>query len=233
MGSVLKTILLLMVSALLTHLIPFSSLFRNVDTLVHEFGHAVATLLLSGHVMFIELYVDHSGVTYSSVTRAWSLIPISLAGYMSASLFAWFLFKMQAQGRQRFGLQIMTILAAAALVLFIRNGYGIVWTGGWIALNIVMLAFAPKWLRNGYYMLIAFLSLEESVFGPLSLTLMAFLKPRSAGDATNLALHTPLPAVLWGIVFSLFAVWCATKALKLFFKGARRTPAPALSRPYE
>jgi hypothetical protein len=219
MGSWLKTILLLMVSAVLTRLIPFSSFFRNVDTLVHEFGHAIVTLLLSGHVMYIELYVDHSGVTYSSVTRSWSLIPIALAGYMTASLFAWFLFRMQAQGRQRLGLQIMTVIAVLALVLFVRNGYGMGWLGGFIALNIVMLAFAPKWLHNGYYLLIAFLSLEESVFGPFSLTLMAWANPRAAGDATNLALHSPIPAVGWSIFFSLFALWCATRALRHFFKG--------------
>lgn len=224
MGSLLKTILLLMVSAVLTHLIPFSGFFRNVDTLVHEFGHALVTLVLSGHVMFIELYQNHSGVTYSSVTRAWSLIPIAMAGYMTASLFAWFLFRMQALGRQRFGLQIMTVIGVLALILFVRNPYGMAWLGGWIALNIVMLAFAPNWLRNGYYMLIAFLSLEESVFGPISLTLTAAVDPRKAGDATNLALHTPLPAVFWGAVFSVFAIWCATRGLRDFFKGSAKRP---------
>jgi hypothetical protein len=126
---------------------------------------------------------------------------------------------MQAQGRQRLGLQIMTVIAVLALVLFVRNGYGMGWLGGFIALNIVMLAFAPKWLHNGYYLLIAFLSLEESVFGPFSLTLMAWANPRAAGDATNLALHSPIPAVGWSIFFSLFALWCATRALRHFFKG--------------
>ncbi|KIL38858.1 membrane protein [Gordoniibacillus kamchatkensis] len=234
MGNWVKTFALLLVSAVLTRFIPFSSFFRNVDTLVHEFGHAVVTLLLSGKVMYIELYVDHSGVTYSSVTKPWTTIPIALAGYMTASLFAWLLFRLYAAGKQRTGLQIVTLISVAALALFVRNPFGITWLLGFIALTVLILAFAPRWLTSGYYLLIAFLSLEESVFGPLSLTFTAYLSPRQAGDATNLALHTPLPAVAWAAVFSVFALWCATKALQSFFRAGRRAAAPpTYGRQYE
>jgi hypothetical protein len=234
MGSWVKTIALLLVSAVLTRFIPFSSFFRNVDTLVHEFGHAVVTLLLSGKVMYIELYVNHSGVTYSSVAKPWTTIPISLAGYMTASLFAWLLFRLYAAGRQRTGLQILTLISVVALAMFVRNPFGITWLLGFIALNVVILAFAPRWLQNGYYLLIAFLSLEESVSGPLSLTIMGYLTPRQAGDATNLAQHTPLPAVAWAAFFALFALWCATRALQNFFRAGRRPAAPpTFGRQYE
>lgn len=67
MNKWLKTLLFLAGSALLTRFIPFSSLFRNLDTMFHEFGHALVTLLLSGSVLRIELYPDHSGVTYSAI----------------------------------------------------------------------------------------------------------------------------------------------------------------------
>ncbi|MFC0211844.1 M50 family metallopeptidase [Paenibacillus chartarius] len=226
MGSWVKTIVLLLVCAVLTRFIPFSEFFRSVDTLVHEFGHAVMTLLLSGKVMYIELYLDHSGVTYSSVTKAWSLIPISLAGYMTASLFAWLLFRLYALGRQRTGLQLIALISAVSLILFVRNSYGIMWLAGFLLLTVVVLAFAPRWLRNGYYLFVAFLCLEESVMGPISLAIMGATTPRSAGDASNLAQLTLLPAVLWGVLFSLFALWCATRALKNFFSGSRRPAAP-------
>jgi hypothetical protein len=226
MGNWLKTIVFLIVSAFLTHLIPFSSFFRNLDTLVHEFGHAVVTLLLSGRVMYIELYVDHSGVTYSSIAKPWTAIPIALAGYMTASLFAMFMFVTYAKGKQRLGLQVITLISLIALLLFVRNAFGMIWLIGFIALNVIVLAFAPRWLRDVYYLLLSFLSLEESVFGPFSLTMMAFLNPDRAGDATNLGLHSPLPPVVWALFFTLFALACASRALRAFFRGTRKSPKP-------
>lgn len=92
MNKWLKTLLFLAGSAFLTRLIPFSSLFRNLDTMVHEFGHALMTLLLSGSVLRIELYADHSGVTYSAIGAGAQAILVSLAGYTLASLFSLLLF---------------------------------------------------------------------------------------------------------------------------------------------
>ncbi|TBL69840.1 M50 family metallopeptidase [Paenibacillus thalictri] len=222
MSNWLKTILFLLGSAFLTHFIPFSSFFRNLDTMVHEFGHAVVTLALSGKVMYIELYGDHSGVTYSSVSSSWSLIPISLAGYMTASLFAVFLFHSYAKGKQRLGLQIMTLIALISLILFVRNQFGMLWLIGFIILNVLVLAFGAKWIRNFYYLLLSFLTLEESVFGALSLVLYASTNPAKAGDASNLSRMTGIPSIAWAVLFSLFALWCAKLAIQAF-AGTRKT----------
>jgi hypothetical protein len=229
MSSWLKTVLFLALSAFLTRLIPYSSVFRSLDTMVHEFGHAVVTLLLSGQVMYIELFADHSGVTYSKASSGWSLIPISLAGYMLASLFAVFLFRSQAKGKQRFGLQMITLIAIVSLVLFVRNTYGIVWISCFTILNIFMLALAPRWLMNVYYLLIAFLTLEESVFGPISLAVYAYLDPTKAGDASNLSRFTPFPSLAWAVLFVLFSLWCAKQAIAVFSgrRGRRHSSAGA------
>lgn len=222
----IKTILFLVVSAFLTHLIPFSDFFRNLDTTIHEFGHAVVTLLLSGNVMKIELFANHSGVTYSQVTSRWSLIPIALAGYTTASLFALFLFKQRSRGRQRLGLQVMTVIAIVSLVFFVRNEFGVMWLLGFVILNVLMLAFMPKWLMDLYYLLLAFLTLEESVFGPFSLILYAWDDPAKAGDATNLSLVTPIPAIGWALIFTLFALWCAVRAIGHFLGGKKPSSRP-------
>ena len=155
MSNWVKTILFLIGSALLTHWIP-SSFFRNIDTMVHEFGHAVVTLALSGKVMYIELYQDHSGVTYSSITKQWAIIPVALAGYITASLFAWFLFSAYSKGKQRLGLQVMIVLSGLSLILFVRNGFGIMFLVGFIALTVIILALTP----NGYAISITYCSLS-------------------------------------------------------------------------
>ncbi|GLI09325.1 hypothetical protein YDYSG_53570 [Paenibacillus tyrfis] len=221
MSNLIKTVFFLILSAFLTHLIPFSDFFRNLDTMIHEFGHALVTLALSGKVMYIELFANHSGVTYSQVTSRWSLLPIALAGYTTASLFALFMFRMRTSDKQRFGLQVMTAIAIVALILFVRNEFGIFWLLGFIILNTIMLAFMPRWLSDLYYLLLAFLTLEESVFGPFSLILYAWNDPAKAGDATNLSLVTPIPAIGWAVLLTLFSLWCAVRALKLFLGGRK------------
>jgi hypothetical protein len=211
-----KTILYILGSAILANFLPFSAFFKNIDTLIHEFGHAIMTLVLSGSVMDIALYSDQSGVTRSAVANGWSKLPIGLAGYMTASLFTWYLFASYAKGRQRSGLIAITIIAAATLVLFVRNGYGFTWLIGFIALNVVVLMFAGKGISRFYYLLIAFLSLEESVFGPIWLNFAAVFRSSRAGDATLLSQTTSVPALVWSLWFTLFAVWCAKQAITAF-----------------
>ncbi|WP_438447113.1 M50 family metallopeptidase [Gorillibacterium sp. sgz5001074] len=222
MNKWLLTVLFLIGSAFLTHLIPFSSFFRYLDTTIHEFGHAAVTLALSGKVMYIELYADHSGVTRSMMTRSWAILPVSLAGYMTASLFAWLLFALHARELHRRGLFLITLLAALSLALFVRNGYGMVWLAGFIALNAVVMLWGGQTVTRWYYLLVAFLTLEESVFGPFSLFLMAMQRPGQAGDASLLASVTAFPAVFWASWFTLFGLWCAKRALQSFFGGKRK-----------
>lgn len=223
MSNWVKTILFLIGSAVLTHWIP-SSFFRNLDTMVHEFGHAVMTLALSGHVQRIELYANHSGVTLSSISssRWWSFIPISLAGYMTASLFAWFLFSAYARGKKQIGFYVMMIVSAISLLLFVRNGFGMTFLVGFIAVTVIVMTFTPKWLSDFYYLLLAFLCLEESVFGPLYLVQLAAGNARQAGDAANLANSTGIPAIVWAIGFTLFALWCAKQAVSAFLGRSKR-----------
>jgi hypothetical protein len=227
-GKWLKMVLFLVASAFLTRWIPFSSFFRNVDTMIHEFGHALITLILSGQVMYIELYVDHSGITRSAVGKVWTMIPIALAGYMTASLFAWFLFSMYAQGKQRRGLTLLNLIAIVSLVLFVRNGFGITWLIGFIAINAVVLIWPGNTLSKYYYLLIAFLSLEESVFGPISLMLSAFVDPNEAGDAAVLSQDTFIPAAVWTIWFTIFSLWCAKQAIQAFTGRKKALKSPSI-----
>lgn len=222
MGKWLLTILFLIGSAFLTRLIPFLSFFRYLDTMIHEFGHALTALMFSGRVMYIELYADHSGVTQTLLTKPWSTVPVALSGYMTASLFAWLLFAWNARGMQRQGLMLVTALAAVSLLFFVRNGYGMGWLAGFLALNFIVLVWAGRRVTQGYYWVVAFLSLEESVMGPISLTLQAWNQPTMAGDASLLAKATPLAAPVWGIFFCLFSLWCAKNSLQAFFGRRKR-----------
>ncbi|WP_379144125.1 M50 family metallopeptidase [Paenibacillus sp. sgz500992] len=221
MNKWLKTLLFLAGSAFLTRLIPFSSLFRNLDTMVHEFGHALMTLLLSGSVLRIELYADHSGVTYSAIGAGAQAILLSLAGYPLASLFSLLLFYLYRRNRLQWGLMLSTAIALIMLILYVRGGFGMMWLTGFIALNLAMMFLWPK-ISKYYYLFLAFLTLEESVVGTLFLVSSAAFTPSRAGDAANLARLTPLPAIFWAVLFLLFSLLCAKGALGFLFKEERR-----------
>lgn len=215
------TILFLVGSAILTNWIPFSSFFRNVDTMVHELGHAVTTLLLSGEVLYIQLYANHSGVTYSFIERGWRTIPLGLSGYMTASLFAVFLFQMYAKGKLTVGFIAMSLLAVISLAFFVNNGFGVMWLIGFIVVNGIAMFLPFPSIRNFYYLLVAFICLEESVMGPINLLILS-LTGNPAGDATGLSRSTSIPAFVWAIIFLLFALLCARKAIAAFI-GKRKS----------
>ncbi|WP_254438201.1 M50 family metallopeptidase [Paenibacillus sp. DCT19] len=196
MNKWLKTILFLIVSVFLTRFIPFSSLFRNLDTMIHEFAHALTTLLLSGKVLRIELYADHSGVTYSTMLTPGRSILVSLAGYILASLFAWLLFYLYRKGRHMLGLGIITAIALVSLLLYVRGEFGMLWLTGFIALNVVIMIFGAKIVKF-YYLFLAFLTLEESVLSAMYVGLLSWTQPSRAGDAANLAQQTFMPAMFW------------------------------------
>lgn len=219
MQSWVKMALFVLVTAMLTRLLPFSDFFRNVYTLVHEMAHAVATLLLSGSVLYIELYADQSGVTHSLIQPGWRSILISLAGYTGAALFAWLLFRLQAAGRERTGLYIVAVIAALGLILFVRNGYGMLWCAGFAAVTLLIGFLAPGWLRVFYASLVAFICLVESVISSGTIFALSIMDPMAAGDATNLGMATSIPAAAWGLFFALFALWCAKNATAILFRS--------------
>lgn len=230
MSKWLLSILYLIVSLFLTRLIPFSAFFRNLDTMVHEFSHAVTTLLLSGSVLSVELHADHSGVTYFRLASSWSHLPIALSGYIGASLFALLLFYLQSAGKQKLGLWLMTGIALALLAFYVHSGFGFRWLIGFIALNALVLLQKKDWIRSVYYGLLAFLTLEESAMGPFTLVLNSLDGSRSAGDASSLERITGFPALLWSIVFLLFALACVGRSLQLFVRTVSGPSAAAAKR---
>lgn len=215
MGRWIITVLFLGLSAFLTRMIPFSSFFRNLNTMLHEFGHALITLVLSGRVTRIELNPDHSGVTYS-LLKSWSIIPVSLAGYILASLFALLFFYLYSVGKERIGIIAATSIAAVMLLFFVHQGFGLWWLIGFIVLNVIVLLIGGV-VQHFYYMLLSFLALEESVISTITVIVYAVTDPESAGDAAGLQSVTGIPAVIWAILFILVAFWCAQASLRLLF----------------
>lgn len=221
MNKWLKALLFLLGAAILTRFIPFSGWFRIIDTMFHELGHAILTLLLSGKVLRIVLNPDHSGVTYSILQPGWSQFIVSLAGYITASLCSIAMFFGYYKQKQAAGLITISVVALTTVVLFVHSGYGLWWLLFFILVNLLFYFIGGR-IRNFYYLLLAFLCLEESVVGPIFLLAQSILHPDQAGDATNLANMTILPAVVWALLFVLIACLCARLAIQFYWKSGSR-----------
>ncbi|MGZ9583500.1 M50 family metallopeptidase [Paenibacillus marinisediminis] len=216
MNKWLKTLIFIVVAAVLTRWIPYSSFFRNVDTMIHEFGHALMTLVLSGKVMYIHLFADYSGVTYSTVTDSWKFIPIALAGYTTSALFASLMFALYRRNQLKIGLIAVTLVTLVSVVFFVRNEFGVLWCIGFIVINVIAYLVPWEWLRQGYYLLIAFILMVESVISTLTILAASVTQPLQAGDAANLYNATGVHSIVWALLFVAIALVCARMSMRSF-----------------
>ncbi|RKN43448.1 M50 family metallopeptidase [Micromonospora endolithica] len=176
---------------------------RNVVTIAHEGGHALAAVLTGRKLHGIRLHSDTSGLTVSAGRPTGpGMILTLLAGYVAPPLVglagAWLL------GGNRITLLLWVAVALLlAMLVVIRNVYGVLSllvTGGvvlavsWYASPQVQAAFA--------YAGVWFLLLG----GVRPVVELQRLRARGrmpASDADQLAGITPLPAFFWVTVFAL------------------------------
>ncbi len=202
--------ILLITVLFLTRIPVLGKYFRGVNTLVHEAGHAFATLLLSGEVISVNLFADTSGTTVTKAKGKFSQTIIALAGYPLSALAGLLCLSLLNKGYHLYVLFILTSIALVIMILSLRNAYGLFWAGTFVILNLLLIYF-----NNGtlVYIFAAFYSLiifADAIISSLVLLLLSLRQPKKAGDASNLHKITKIPAVVWAtllLVFTLFISW--------------------------
>jgi hypothetical protein len=203
--------------AFLAGRIPYLGKFLRVfHTLFHEGGHVLAAWITGGEVLRIELFQDTSGTTISKSKNKSSMIFVSLAGYVFASFTA-FLFVFLLSMQLNWLLHAM-ILGLSIILLFkgVKNSFGIFWIIFLLAAYFSILWFYPE---KSWMLVYAFagLMVYESLFSAFQILLISLVKPASAGDATNLAHSTSIPAMIWGAVFFAQAALFSWLSIQLLF----------------
>jgi hypothetical protein len=179
---------------------------RNVVTIAHEGGHAFAALATGRQLQGIRLHSDTSGVTVSSgKPYGPGMIFTAFAGYVTPPLLG-----LGAAGLLALNhitaLLWASILLLAAILLLIRNAFGVisvVTTGGvifavsWFGSSTVQAAFA--------YAFTWFLLLAGAR------PVLELQSKRSRGrapdsDADQLARLTGMPGLMWVFGFGLVAM---------------------------
>lgn len=195
----------------------FDKLLRTFHTIIHETGHALASILTSGKIHRIELHPDMSGLTITESNSKFKQFIISISGYPFASAFAYSSFLLIFNNKLNY-LNIILIIIIMWQVLFnIRNFYGIIWS-----LTVAILLFfefykIPQlmWLTG---IIISSITLFESMFMAGKIFIISIKNPQNAGDTSNLYKTTKIHSALWGFLFFAQAIFFVVITIKAFFE---------------
>lgn len=190
--------------------------FNIINTAIHEFGHAIVALIMQGKVHKIELMRDTSGTTVTQCPTLVGNIMVSLAGYPFAAFAGWFLCYLNEVGYQKGLILGLSILMIVMLIFWIRNWYGLIWIVLFCALNGWLLYNGNTQYINIAALFYAVVVMIEAVSSSVILLILSIKDGNAAGDASNLAKFTHIPAVIWALLFLAFSGWMGYRCVIFF-----------------
>ena len=165
-------------------------------TVVHEAGHAVVAVLVGRRLRSIRLHSDTSGLTVTrGKPRGPGMVVMLAAGYLAPAALGLLAALLLADGRS-VGLLWLLVVLSAALILWVRNGYGfLVLVAGGAAVLLV------TWYGDGQVQSVAAYLITWLLLLAAPRPLVELLRDgRRRGrtsDPDQLAALTRVPAVLW------------------------------------
>lgn len=193
-----------------------------LSTLFHEMGHGIAALLGGGSFHKFVMYADGSGVaTTSGSGGALASAFTAAGGLVGPAVVAGLLFWLgRRQKGGTIGLGILAAVSALALLLVVRNGFGLVFVGAFAAICAAFAFFtAPSTARVA--LLFLGVQLALSVFSRGDYLFMQYAHTGSGvmdSDTQNMADALLLPYWFWGLACGAFSILVLFLGLRPFFK---------------
>ena len=207
---------LLVLSFVIARIPVIGKYLRVVNTLIHETGHSIMTLLTDGQVIKVELFSDTSGTTVTKSKSKFGQFMIAFSGYPFAAFMA-YLFSFLIYNHYFSAVIIsIAVLAFINLLFFVRNAHGIIWLIIFIALAVLNMMYGNKLSTIGFAVIVGAVNLLETLWSSLVITLLSFRKGKSAGDATNLHKLTHVPAFIWALLFLTMSVFVVYRVVLMF-----------------
>ena len=187
--------------------------FKLFTTWVHECSHALAAVLVGGHVRAITIQPDTSGLT-QSVVPAGRLAQglVTSAGYLGAAAVGCLL--MAATRVTRWAHAILLGIGAClllTLVLWIRNPFGAVVVLAWGA---ALIALARKGLARSVRFVLGLLAVQVALNAVYDIRVL-FQVEGGRSDAVTMARLFLLPAWMWATVWMLISLALLGATLRL------------------
>ncbi len=198
-----------------------------LSTLVHELGHGLAAVFVGGDFVSLEMFADGSGVaaTAHSGGRTARAV-ISTGGLVGPAIVACGLFfAARTERRARVALGVLAGVLLLALVLVVRNLFGVAYVLVLSGLLAAVVRFGSAWAaRVGLVFLAVQLSLSvfsrgDYLFTPVARTGAGNMP----SDVALIADALLLPYWLWGGVCGLFSVAVLVLGMWLFLRPMEAT----------
>lgn len=187
---------------------------RRFSTMIHESGHALASLLTGGRVRGMRLHADGSGLTWSRGAPGWRRVVVLAAGYPAPALAGLAGAQMVAAGYHA-GLLVGLVALCAVLLVVLRNLFG-VWLAVATGAGVSLLSWlAPPVLLSVTAYLVVWSLLFASARDMVDLHRSRSTPAYRGSDPAQLARLTGIPAGVWLALGALIA------AGSLFLGAAR------------
>lgn len=218
-----RVLMIVTLASLALWFIPGASMalypLRIFVTLVHEGGHAVATLLTGGSVERIGLDPSGSGVTLS---RGGMPFFIYMAGYLGTTLFGVFcLFLARQKQAGRRGLLLLGAMSLLVTGLWISplSGGAFGFFMG-LAIGLGLIAGARFLKEQAAEYALAFLAVQLCLNALVDLRDLLFLTTRTTveNDAVFMTRMFGLTPWIWASLWAVMAVGMLALALKALWK---------------
>lgn len=192
--------------------------FRSINTLIHELSHAFMAIVTGGKVTEIKLNNNASGSCTTKSKGKLKTFLVSSAGYMSSALFSYLLFYSLGKDWNEYFFYFFLTISIFALIFWIRNTYGIIWTLVFASINLSLILLPNTILSFSNHILLVFglLIAIDNLLACFTLLYLSITSPKKSGDATNIAKITKIPAFFWAILFLAFSLYIAYKSYQLF-----------------
>ncbi|TMB27562.1 MAG: M50 family metallopeptidase, partial [Deltaproteobacteria bacterium] len=125
--------------------------FKLLVVLMHESGHAAATLLTGGSVRQIVVDRREGGYTLSLIPPGlWSQIVVSSAGYLGSTISGCVLLLLAARSKTgRWPLVALAVWTGFVAALWVRDPFTLVFVAGASLVLALVARFGPSLLRRG------------------------------------------------------------------------------------
>lgn len=195
---------------------------RLFVTFVHESGHALATLLVGGQVVSLQISSTGSGAVQSQVSPLWAWLVFS-SGYLSTALFGATLLHVGRMRRWRDAGRA-ALVGAALTVLGMTLMFGrdpFTWMAGLVIFSLLM---GMAWLlpSGAADFMASFLAVQCSLnaLGDINILLNLTASGHPHNDAAFMAQAYPLlPPMGWAILWAFMAAVILGISLRNYWRA--------------
>ena len=194
------------------------------DTMVHEMGHGLTSLLLGGRLEKLEVFSDGSGLAWTAVAPGWRQAAVSAGGLLAPPFLAAFAFGAAQSARAaRAWVLGMGVFLLGCLLVFVRGGMAWPFV---LAIALVLLAIGLRARAQLVQVATLVLALELSV---LTYSRSDYLFVYSAvingashkSDVGKIADTLGLPYWFWGSLIGLFSALLIGLEARSYLRSTR------------